>query len=1762
MFEIDRSLAIIIGINEYQHIPQLKNAVADAIGLADVLQNIYGYKVLLLLNQRATKAELDKLLKSLKNKTIAFDNKLIQVGKSDRVLFYFAGHGFAEAAQDSEVGKPAGYFMPQDAEANKKHTWLSMQKLYEAFSALDSHHLLMILDCCFAGRVSWIGQGRNAARSGKLFRQSYDRFIKHKTEQIITSAAHDEEAQDISRFGQRGEQNGNSPFAHLLLKVLQCQSDGGKDKSIEAIIEDKIITVHELFTYLQNQLGQVAAGQTPGLSQPRKYDPETGEYVYLKGEYIFPLPKFNPEKLNQLKLNKNTNPYKGLASFDTKDSDLFFGRTILSQQLADKVTEQPLTIVLGASGSGKSSLVKAGLIPILTEDWHILDPMRPGGSPFKELNKILSQSESASSIINRNLEEQVKIISGKISYLINRYSQSKLLLTIDQAEELQTLCRNEERKDFLNLLVKSLNECPQLRIVLTLRSDFEFQIKDVVDEPHWQEVWQQGRFIVTPMNREELQLAIEEPAVQRTLFFESPKLVNQIIDEAIDRTGILPLLSFTLSELYLKYLHAEENGERSDRTITEADYLDLGGVEGSLAQAAKRTYRELVKRKNNPSTIQNVMLRMVSLDGSEITRRRVPKSELDYPEPINEKVDEIIDCFVAARLFTTGTDAEGQEYVEPVHDALVTKWEKLISKSETQENLLLQRRLTPAAQEWYQNYQKWNDLNVNLKSSDRTNKIKAVINWLRSLKRRSPNEPEYSLEKPEKYLWNASPYLDVLNQEVLNSSKSKNNWLNQVETKFVQHSVERKRRNIQARRGIALSVILGLSILTITALIGQRNAQISQIQALIESSDALFDTKQEFDALLDSLRAAKTLDKSVLLKLFPPKLLSENHEPIKAQIAQILQQAVYEVKEYNRLEGDVNTENEGGIVEWSRNLISWSPNGEILAFATKNNTVKLWQPNSDRQPKIIEDKSDTEAPIIGVSWSRDGILATVRQDGTVVLWNQDGDRQNTFKVSISEGNKIYGVSWSPNGQFLAFPAQDRNVYLQKRNGSPLNPLTGQGIAVFGVSWSGDGILASAAGDKTVKLWKPGKSQPIKIAGHPNWVIGVSWSYDSRILASASDNKVMLWDRNGNSYTDPLEHPENVESLSWSRDGILASGSQDGTIRLWKSDGTLLDTLKARGLVQSLSWSPDGKLLASESKNGTVQLWKVNNSLLITLAGHSEAVNSVSWNHDGELLASGSDDNTIRLWNKYGVPYTTLDSNGHNVNSVNWSRDGILASAEFDSVQLWARNGKHFDSKILDHYEYKAPHYQRYQTPVNSVSWSSDGQVLATASNGARVQLWNHNGNPQKDSEDLNHRDWLYDVSWSRNRLLASASKDGYIKILKQDGALPKEFYGGGGEVWSVNWSPNGQILASAQEDSSIRLWDANDKFKLLSQQKGHEGKVFSVNWSPNGKFLATASSDSTVKLWKLDNNIAKKSLIPITTFKGHGSAVNEVSWSPDGKSLATASKDKTVKLWRLDVNLEDEEQFFQDLLVKGCNWMRPYLENNPDLDLESSDRTLCKGVPELKQVASQSSTTLAPEDFSPALKAIAEDYYRRGTEAADRKYLENFTNIIKQSFNDAKKAEAYINRGVIYFRQKEYNLAIEDYDRAIEFDSKNIDVYINRGITYSSQEQHQQAIEDYNKAIALNNLNVDAYISRGIAYSAQREHDKAVQDYNQAIAIAPDNADAHYAKGFTLSLQKSNKQKAIKAYQIAAELYQQQGKNSYLQSAQNQIEQLKQNQSF
>ncbi|HEY9611927.1 caspase family protein, partial [Allocoleopsis sp.] len=493
MAEIKRSLAVVIGINQYINgIPQLKTAVNDAKKIAHTLETKYQYQVLRLLDEEATGTHLKELFAAFEQQTLPLSNHtttqlhpdskaVATLGASDRLLFYFAGHGIALDALSNADG-PVGFLVPQDARMDNDSSLLPMKQLHDALLALPCRHLLVILDCCFAGAFRWAGQ-REVVRSQKMYRERYERFIAGCAQQVITSAADDEKAADsLYRFGQRSEHEGHSPFAELLLKGLSGEAD---------FTGDGVITATELYVYIHGELGKTSAKQTPGFCQLKRHD---------KGEYIFPIASFEPNQLDKAPpLDENANPYKGLESFEENDSDKFFGRKALTEKLHEFVTINPLTVVLGASGSGKSSLVKAGLIPLLKKNpdpWRILPPIRPGESPFNALNKALERENlpvfaipdqvSNSGDNSQWYEQGLQNLSMNLIAWRKLHPNSKLLLVIDQSEEVVTLCRSEaEREMFLSGLARALKAFPDwLRIVLTLRSDFEPQVRETALEPY------------------------------------------------------------------------------------------------------------------------------------------------------------------------------------------------------------------------------------------------------------------------------------------------------------------------------------------------------------------------------------------------------------------------------------------------------------------------------------------------------------------------------------------------------------------------------------------------------------------------------------------------------------------------------------------------------------------------------------------------------------------------------------------------------------------------------------------------------------------------------------------------------------------------------------------------------------------------------------------------------------------------------------------------------------------------------------------------------------------------------------------------------------------------------------------------------------------------------------------------------------------------------------------------------------------------------
>ncbi|MBD2186114.1 caspase family protein [Planktothrix sp. FACHB-1355] len=1627
MTNFTHNLAIAIGINQYHNgIASLNTAKPDAEELAKLLRDKYQYQVELITDDTERKATL-KELENLLTKWLP--EQLQPPANKNRLLFYFAGHGMALESDDG----PRGFLLPQDANPNPKpgesNNFLSMQVLHDALIALPCHHLIVILDCCFAGTFRWANTRKLGSVPETIRREHYQRFIDYPASQVITSAAHNQEALDflsdkrgISKKSQAQEKK-HSPFAEALFEALQDGDPDEKGRRYKNadLTKDGVITAPELYLYLRDSVETRSSDrQTPGLYPLKNHD---------RGEYIFHDPNFDPKTLSKADpIDETNNPYRGLKPFEEEHARFFFGRQELIKKLYGRIAapDHSLTVVLGVSGSGKSSLVKAGLIPYLRElsepevfalnlvkvciltsailadvfpkfllplkflpinyvhQWHILNPIRPGESPFaalartiwaiadmpitvqldslgflreklnketKELNtqaakatnkhgetsrttqRLKREAEKFAQITTtwnqdthaakqllivehfetlyalcqtqgkpesqqqRQLKEvflaclnpltqRLQSAPNSFVEIVKAWSQKhsgvKLLLVIDQFEELVTLGRKsqpnpqsntpEEWQQFLQLLETTLAaNLPQLRLIVTLRSDFEPRF---LNSEALKSHWTRARFPVRAMRSDELRQAIEGPASEMALYFEPANLVDRLIDEVGQMPGALPLLSFTLSEFYIKLAEKWRDSKSSDRALTiDAEFDKEGGVAGSLTRRANEEYKKLGEElgKAAQRTMRRVMLRMLTLEDGETARRRVADDELVYPNPKeSNRVKQVVGRLVEARLLVKGQLETGEPYVEPAHDFLVRSWDQLQEWiKDEQEALALQQRLTIAVNDWYNKSQQETE-QQNLRNVWRhaeTFVIRKVQDWELHRERRKQkqsNSSKRSGERSIQYLWDDDPRLDQLKQIFI-----KNNWFNQNEDSFVRESLIERQRNTSR-------LIIGLSSFSTVAMMlagfagwqwwqtelqkkQMETIQLGQSDALSQYSEELFNKKQEFDALIASLRAVTPLRRA---KAQP-----------SMQVLAALRQAVYGQKEHS-LEGH------NDLVY----TVAFSPDGKTLASASSDNTIKLWNLQSQTAIATLTGHSSS---VNSVAFSPDGkTLASASTDNTIKLWNLQTQKPIAATLT-GHSSSVNSLAFSPDGKTLASAGSDKIIKLWNlQTRQAIKTLTGHSTYVKSVAFSPDGkTLASTSGDKTIKLWNL-QSQtaiPATIRGHSDVVNSLAFSPDGKTFASASaDKTIKLWNLQTQKPIKTFtRHSDVVTSVAISPDGktlASASASVGNTIKLWNlQTQTALSILTEHSSsISSVAISPDGKTLASANADKTTKLWNLQTKKAIaTLTGHSSWVYSVAISPDGKTLASANSD--IKLWKlQTQEPIITLTGHSSQVKSVAFSPDNkTLASTGWGIIILWNLQTKEAIANLTEH-----------EDLVNSVAFSPDGKTLASASNDNTIKLWNLQTR-QAIKTLTGHSNW----------------------------------------VEGIAISPDGQTLASASWDMTIKLWNLQTR-QAIATLRGHSREVYSVAFSPDGQTLASASGDKTIKLW----NLQTKKLI--TTLTGHNDMVNSIAFSPDGKTLASASADNTIILWNFD---------FDDLYERGCNWVRPYLQNNPNVS--DNDRDLCGGVP-------------------------------------------------------------------------------------------------------------------------------------------------------------------------------------------------------------------------
>jgi WD40 repeat protein len=1172
-------------------------------------------------------------------------------------------------------------------------------------------------------------------------------------------------------------------------------------------------------------------------------------------------------------------PYRGLESFREEDAAFFAGRTKFATDLLGFTLDKSLVAVVGPSGSGKSSVVQAGLVPLLRRrlppnvTWDVAT-FTPGSDPFHRFaSALISHLEpdlreadrlaEANKLGNRLSAGEIKLGSVVDRMIEKSNGTGRLLFVADQFEELFTLTPEGDRKPFVSSLLGALGKAP-FTLLLTLRADFYSQI--ITLDRELSDRLAPAQINIGALTRDELRVSITKPAELVRLKFEAG-LVDRILDEVGNEPGNLPLLEYALTGLW---------STCQGSVLTNGAYSTIGGVTGALAQRAESEFARFSGAEQTAA--RRLFSRLVRVakpeEGTEDTRQRV---ELDEADAETRKVAQAL-AGSEVRLLVTGRPEPGaagaNSTVEVAHEALIRNWERLRGwLNEDREFLLWRQRTQIQGEQWEQHGRDDSLLlrGVSLSEAER---------WLvgrpqdLSADERRFVEDAVALREQEKAAEERRRQFEI---ETANRLK-----------KAAEERASDQTRNARRLRAL-VGGLGGLLLLAICATVfASYQRAVSYARQLVVSASLNENTDPELSVLFSAMAVRATWP-------WAHKVLPEAEDE--------LHRAILESHVQLTLRGH------GGGVSG----VAWSPDGKRLAAANVDGTAKVWDAASGQEVLTL---SGHNGRVYSVAWSPDGKrLATASEDQTAKVWDVVSGRE--LLTLHGHNGYVVRIAWSPDGKRLATASLDHTARLwDAESGQAGLTLRGHKSVVRSVAWSPDGKwLATASADGTAKTWDAVSGKEVLTLSHgPDTrtdVSSVAWSPDGKRLATTSiDGRIRVWNTaNGEELLTLSGHAGNVESVVWSPSGRwLATASWDLTAKVWdvgsgrpvfpslKGQKTELDlgsgheslTLKGHTkYVLDVAWSPDGKRLATASSDGTVKVWDLAaGEELLTLTNRNGTWTSVAWSPDSKRLATPSFSNTPKIWDvSSGKQLLILEGHTGEVVALAWSPDTKrLATASDDqTAKVWdAADGR----EVLT--------LRGHSKNLRSVAWGPDGKRLATSSQDNTAKVWDAASGKELLTLE-GHKDMVGSITWSPDgKRLATASHDNTAKVW--DAASGKELLtlrGHNSFVYSVAWSPDGKRLATASGDETAKMWDAASGKEVLTL-RGHANDVYSVAWSPDGKRLATASDDNTAKVWDAASG---KELL---TLRGHNSFVYSVAWSPDGKRLATTGDD-TVRIYAMEI---------------------------------------------------------------------------------------------------------------------------------------------------------------------------------------------------------------------------------------------------------------------
>ncbi|MDJ0837336.1 MAG: protein kinase [Acidobacteriota bacterium] len=1185
-------------------------------------------------------------------------------------------------------------------------------------------------------------------------------------------------------------------------------------------------------------------------------------------------------------------PFRGLEVFREQDRDFFFGREAISRRLFEHLQQHRFLAVLGPSGSGKSSVVQAGVIPLLRERRHLIALFTPHSNPLEEAAFALARLFNArdrpqyAETVLKRLEENPDALHFMGRELLIDNPEVRLYLVVDQFEELFTL--SQQNKDrFVSTLLHTLEkpESP-VSVILLMRSDF---IGRCTQWPGLNQLLTENLIQIGPMQIEELRAAMEEPARLAGLEFEKG-LVSQILDDVAGAPGELPLLEHALLELYHR---------RKGNLLTPAAYAEIGGIKGALARRAESEFGGLDERG------QLTLRKMFTLclvhpgEGAPDTRRRAHREELLAAGTDRETAATLLHRWMELRLLTGYRDeTRNLDLVDVAHEALIRNWPRITTwMAEDREIARQLGRLRRQARSW-----------------------DAAGRDPDQLLRGAP------LVRMEELVQQEADHLGSVERDYVAAGVAE-----RLELSRRQEATARRLRKRKNLAQVAGAAALLLAVVSFSLYLTARSAKQEADQEKAAAVEARLLAEREIK--VGNYHRALTFDEKARNAL-------EDNRPHEAWLYALAALAsdipedkeLLETKglfcdprmgEAGRLlwtspvaprAGKVALSPDGSLVAVADDMeniylmsletgartaalyghtavindLAFSPDGRMLASASSDRTLKLWDVTEGKLHASLNDSGKVTSVVFS---QETGVLYTASAEGNIRAWSAEGLELDIWQSGKSE---IHQLALSPDGSTLAAACGDHSIRVWDTAGGVIEKvLKGHKGPVRSVVFTGNRSLASASEDSVIHLWRLDRRDPLgSLLGHSNPVIDLAFSVDgSRLASVGEDHAVILWDLQNETpladFCDRGNYLENVSDLDLSRDGrLMATVSGDESLRLRElPEGVVFAGFSGHsGRVNGVAFSRDGALIASASNDLTVRLWdRASGRQTAVLSGHNARVISTVFSPDGKTLASSSKDGTIRLWQTdSGAPSAALRGHTGAVISIAFSPDGrLIASGGVDkTIRLWSHEKAETLSVMTGHEEL-----------LLSLAFSPDGSYLASGSSDDTVRLW-HVDSARQTTVLKGHSGAVTDVAFAPDgNLLVSASADKTIRLWDRISGKSLSLPAGhDAMINALAFSPDGKRLASASRDRTIRLWDLTEREEVL-QLSGHSGEVTDLDFSGNGKYLVSGSEDNSIKLWEIAENQFPSVL------QGHTGVVFSADFSPDGRQLATVSSDRTLKIW-------------------------------------------------------------------------------------------------------------------------------------------------------------------------------------------------------------------------------------------------------------------------